>query len=95
MTEMLSIQSGVPKPARQTKAPRRKYPLEEMEVGQFLFYPGSNSRYVSSYVSRAAKDMLQVFSTKHCWAVRRRGAWKLVDEAFPGAIEGTGIWRDA
>lgn len=99
---LLTIQSGVPIPEvdRRSKQPRRKYPLEDMAVGNFVFYPGSNPRSVSSYVSRVSRE-LGKFVTRGGFASQQDGKWTWLGTKLPAptpgveVFAGTGIWREA
>lgn len=101
MSGLLTIQSGVPIPEvdRRSKQPRRKYPLEDMKVGDFVFYPGSNPRSVSSYVSRVSRK-LGKFTTRRGFASKQDGVWTWIGATAPvpdgrHVAAGTGIWRKA
>jgi hypothetical protein len=100
VTKLFEIQSGAPErlaPQHIARArrPRYKYPIDKMKVGDFFLYPNANSRSVSSYVSRIAKDVPGIFSTKSVWMVMQRGKWRLADVATHGATRGLMVRRDA
>lgn len=82
---------------RPKQTARRKYPLEEMQVGDFIFVPASEaaSRSVSSYISRATKDLPGSFSTKSGFGQRQLfDAWVECAEDDPDAVPGTCVRRD-
>jgi hypothetical protein len=96
VTAMFKVQSGVPMPdIERSKPPRRKWPVEEMQPGDFFFVPGRASRNVSAYVSRITKDLPGTFSARHIWAWedKRNGSWHPCAPSASGAIEGVGVWR--
>lgn len=96
MSELLQVQYGVQKPKidRGRKGVQREYPIDTMKVGGFFFVPNSTSKSISAYISRISKGVQGKFSTQHVWAVQNDGAWTLVEQGTPGAVEGTGVWRD-
>lgn len=72
MTEVWPPQGGITRPSSTSTRGKRplKYPLDELEVGEFLFFPGGNSRSLSVYASRAGKRLGCTFSVKEGTASR-------------------------
>ncbi len=98
MSEMLSVQKGVPLPEinRTPKGARRKYPISTMDVGDMFFVEGRSSKSVSAYISRISKGVPGKFSARHCWMrwqKRDPAGWVVCEPADKGATEGTGVWR--
>lgn len=99
MTTMFKVQDNVPLPPikRAPKTPRRKFPIEGMEVGQMFFMPGRSTKSVSAYVSRITKGLPGKYSARHCWMKYKHlgpdGRWEPCEAGDRGATEGVGVWR--
>ena len=96
MTTMYPVQDGVPLAAiRAPKPPRRKWPVETMQPGQFFFVPGKTGKSVSAYVSRITKDLPGKYTARHCWAYQtpNDGLWHPCAPGAGMALEGVGVWR--
>jgi hypothetical protein len=49
---MLQLQSNVPLPdGTRARGPRKKYPVERMQVGDFFFVPNKRRSSIRSYFS--------------------------------------------
>lgn len=95
---MYKVQRGVPKPgaleARTRR--RRKYPYEEMRVGDMFFVDGSTRHTIATYAYAVGKQLGKKFSARRCWCRRlANGEWELVEPGDKGAVQGVGVWRDA
>jgi hypothetical protein len=93
----LKIQAGVPKPPvdRRPKRSHRKWPVSEMQPGDFLFDPGRPAKGVSAYISRITKGLPGKYETASVWAWQdqRNEQWHLCAPSAVGAVEGVGVWR--
>ena len=95
---MYKIQSGAkkPKPVVPSSSRRRKYPLAELEVGQFFLVPNRTKNTLTTHVSTVGRKLGRTFSTRLTYMVQdAEGVWRLAQESDEGAIMGIGVWRDA
>lgn len=96
---MIELQDDVPLPEVTREQPRRKYPFEEMAVGQCFFVPERTVKSMSSYVSRETKDLDAKFTTRKVWLRKplptedQSLEWVKTTEETPGAVPGVGVWR--
>lgn len=97
MTEMFTVQSGVPLPEvdRRPKRLQRKHPIDDLQPGQMYFIPWRVDKSISAYVSRVTKNLPGQFSARRCWMRQEKNnvLWKPCNPADKGATEGTGVWR--
>ena len=97
---MFLVQDDLPLPKidRSPKAPRRKFPVADMVVGQAFFVPGKTSKSVSAYISRITKHLPGKYTARHEWcrsAGKTNGAtrWKSCAPDAAGAQEGVTVMR--
>jgi hypothetical protein len=91
---MLKIKKRVPLPAPQRPQRSRKYPFDDMAVGDMFFVPGGSAKSVASYASRIGSRIRKKFNTRQVIAVHRSDGWKIVeDDSNPTAVRGVGVWR--
>lgn len=91
---MYKVHSNVPLPAPARRASgRRKYPFEDLEVGDYFFVPHRPRERMSTYVSTVSKQMGRKFSARQVTMALIKGTWQLVDASHPEGVSGTGIWR--
>jgi len=94
---MYKIQDGVPKPKPvATSSRRRKYPLDQLEVGQFFLVPHRTKNNLTTHVSTTGRKLGRTFSTRLLWMSQdENGDWQPAEEGDEGAVMGIGVWRDA
>jgi len=96
---MYKIQDGVPKPKPVTSGSsrRRKYPLDQLEVGQFFLVPHRTKNNLTTHVSTTGRKLGRTFSTRLVWMRedKEQGDWVICEEGDEGAVTGIGVWRDA
>lgn len=92
---MLAIQKAVPlaKVARIGTSLRRKYPFEELEVGEMFFDPDHKKNKLTTHASATGKKLGRKFKTRLCYMVDCDGLWTLAEEGDEGAVLGVGVWR--
>lgn len=92
---MFEVHKNVPQPkaARVTPAPRRKYPFEDMELGDMFFVPYKTKNTLATHASTVGKKLGRKFSTQLIHMVADDGNWELVGADDPGAVLGIGVWR--
>lgn len=96
---MLEIYKSVPippvnrSPFKNKVIPRRVYPLENMVVGDMIFYPGKTAASVAPHINHAAKTLGYMFTVRQVHARLAPGDAVVCDPAEPGAQSGVGIWR--
>lgn len=98
------IYNNVPKPksSRIGVKGKRKYPFEELEVGQAFFIPDRDRNTMSTHASGVGKELGRKFSTRLVWLMEDEdnpGNYLPID-LDPGqkppaeAVRGIGVWRD-
>lgn len=93
---MFAVQKKVPvPPAIRTAAhPRRKYPFEEMDVGDMFFVPNKPKNTLATHASTVGKALGCKFVTRLTHMVQGRdGTWKPANPGDPKAVSGIGVWR--
>ena len=101
MSDMFLVQKdglNPPEARRTTKQPRRKFPVEDMAVGDRFFVPGKSGKSVSSYISRITKDLPGKYTTRADWArpvsmVGGKRKWESCAETDGGSEEGVTVTR--
>jgi len=94
---MYAVQKKIPEPPRINagrRTGRRKYPFEELEVGDMFFVPGKTRNALGSHVSVTGKELGRKFSARTCYMRQDAdGGWDHCDENADGATLGVGVWR--
>lgn len=100
MAEPYEIFRGVPIPPVDRRSERkRKYPVEEMSVGDGIFVAGRSRASLSAYISRITKDLPGTYSVRSCWMRKipktpgGTPQWSLCEPDDEGARKGTAVWR--
>jgi hypothetical protein len=91
---MYTVQANIPKPTVRKARPRRKYPLEEMQVGDSFFVPDRSKNNLMTFMSTEGTRLGRKFSTRLCWRKQSLEGWVPCEAIEPGAVQGIGIWRD-
>ena len=93
---MYEIQNGPP-PERPFFA--RKYPFEQLEVGQWFFVPNKKGKSLWGHISNTGKRLGRSFSTKQVYMrkidlhVDTRERWEACAKDNPNAVSGLCIMR--
>lgn len=74
-------------------ARRRKYPFDDMKVGQHFFVPDKTKNTLSTHASTVGKKLGMKFETRLCWMKRVDKEWVPCEETERGAHQGIGVWR--
>jgi hypothetical protein len=93
---MFELQDNIPLPPpvrRPRQARRRKYPFEDMTIGQHFFVEGKTKNTLGTHVTTVGKQLGRKFSTRLCFMRKVRGNWRLCDPTDEGAVQGVGVWR--
>jgi hypothetical protein len=93
---MFELQDNIPLPPpvrRPRAARRRKYPFEDMEVGQHFFVEGKLKNTLGTHVTTVGKQLGRKFSTRLCHMCKVKGEWELCEPDDKGAVQGVGVWR--
>jgi hypothetical protein len=93
MHVIIPILKNVPLASIERKQARRKYPFEQMEVGDMIFVPGTTK--ISTYVSAAGSKLGWRFRTRRLHMHKKGTRWKPCTKDAEDAIFGTGVWRTA
>lgn len=98
-TQMLAVISDIPIPKKARGAilaPKpRKYPFEQMEVGQMFFVPNKQKNTMNTYFSNAGKKLGRKFSTRLIYMRPEGDVWAMCEATDEGAVRGIGVWRTA
>lgn len=90
---------ALPPPSRSKSGSGRKYPLDEMQVGQMFFVPegtGPSRKSLATHVSVAAKKLDRKFSIRDvALLMSPNGPPKVVRIGTPGSVRGIAVWRTA
>ncbi len=103
---LLRVNKDVPIPRAQRHVPasRRKYPFEDMEIGDMFFVPGKEKNTLATHASTTGKQLGRQFITRLLWMVQLEdGDWvnqygvdgEVYDVVSDteGATLGIGVWR--
>lgn len=92
---MFELQRGVPiPPVKRSVTPvRRKYPFEDMQVGDFFFVDGKTKNTLGTHVSTVGKELGRKFSTRLTFARKNKSGWEICEPGDKGAVQGVGVWR--
>lgn len=93
---MFELQDDIPLPTperKPRKARRRKYPFEDMAVGQHFFVEGKIKNTLGTHVTTVGKSLNKTFATRLCHMRRVKGKWVLCRPDHKDAVQGVGVWR--
>lgn len=93
---MYELQDDVPVPTtvRPSASARRKYPFEEMVIGQMFFVPNRSKNTLTTHVSGVGKQLNRKFLTRLTFMkMDKAGKWHLAKPTDKGAVQGIGVWR--
>lgn len=94
---MYDIQNGVPVPSpmrsNRTAPRRRRYPFEQMEVGDFFFVPNRKRNTLGNYVSEVGRELDRKYATRLTYMREVQSQWELCEPDDEGAVLGIGVWR--
>lgn len=92
---MHEVQKNVPVPkVVKPEAPkRRKYPFEDMAVGDMFFVPGKAKNTLTTHTSTVGKKLGRKFITRLTYMVETLEGWQQAGPDDEGAIQGIGVWR--
>lgn len=89
---MHEVQRSVPIP-KVNKTVRRKYPFEDMAVGDMFFVPGKTKNTLTAITSATGRKLKRTFTTRLTYMVETRDGWKPSTKGAKNAVQGVGIWR--
>lgn len=93
---MYQVKKNVPQPKVTRIAPsrRRKYPFEDMDIGDMFFVPSKTKNTLATHVSTVGKRLGRKFNTRMITMYQtRNGSWELCEADHPSAVLGIGVWR--
>jgi hypothetical protein len=92
---MFAVQKNIPIPKvnHAPKTVRRKYPFEDMDVGDMFFVPEKTTSALGAHISNVAKKLGRRFSSRQTTMKETRGEWRPCDPDDKGAVVGVGVWR--
>lgn len=71
----------------------RKYPFEEMDVGDMFFVPYRSKNNMATHASTVGKQLDRKFATRLIQMIETNDGWMLCPQDAPGAVTGVGVWR--
>lgn len=83
----------VPKTLRNWTPNRRKYPFEQMDVGDMFFVPNKKRNTIATHTSTAGKQLKCKFVTRLCHMKEGLEGWEPCEPTDEGAVMGVGVWR--
>jgi len=83
----------IPKTFRPGLRRRRKYPFEQLGVGQFFFIPYRDKNTLVTYASIQGKKLGKKFATRLTTMVQQGESWRPCEANEKGAVQGIGVWR--
>lgn len=83
----------IPKVMKVTPSTRRKYPFEDMEVGDMFFVPGKSKNTLTTHASTVGKALGRKFITRLTHMVETVEGWQQASADAKNAIQGIGVWR--
>lgn len=83
----------VPKALRPRLTSRRKYPFEEMDIGDMFFVPDKKRNTLATHASTVGRDLKRKFTTRLLYMKQTNGHWDPCDATDKGATLGVGVWR--
>lgn len=92
---MYALQKDVPIP-RIMRAPttvRRKYPFEDMKVGDMFFAEGKTKNTLGTHATTVAKQLGHKYATRLTFMKKVKGQWVPCDPTDKNAVQGVGVWR--
>lgn len=94
---MHEVQKNIPMPkvAKTSPPARRKYPFEDMAVGDMFFVPNKTRNTLTTHVSTVGKSLNRKFTTRLTYMVESLDGWTQATKDTPNAIQGIGVWRVA
>lgn len=92
---MHSVQKNVPMPRFKGTVARRKYPFEQLEVGDMFFVPAKRTNTLATQASTAGKALERKFTTRLMHMRETLEGWEPCDPDHPSAVVGVGVWRTA
>lgn len=94
---MLPVQKKVPLPdtLRLNKPARRKYPFDQMEVGDMFFVPNKDKNTLATHASTVGAATGRKFSTRLTYMCMAHDGWTPCESDEAGAVLGVGVWRTA
>ncbi len=93
---MLPIQSDVPLPKKMRSAQGarpRKYPFEQLEVGQMFFIDDKKRNTLNTYFSNVGKKLGRKFAARMLHMRQDGDIWVPCAPDDAGATLGIGVWR--
>lgn len=82
----------VPVAQRQTPVPR-KYPFDQLAVGEMFFIPHRTKNNISTHASTVGKLLKRKFATRLTYMIQKNHGWVLSKQDVEGAVQGIGVWR--
>lgn len=83
----------IPKASRPSPSPRRRYPFEDMEVGDMFFIPNKSKNTFTTQTSTAGKLLGRKFVTRLTRMVLTEDGWEPCEADDPDGVQGIGCWR--
>lgn len=83
----------IPKTVRMIAPVRRKYPFDDMEVGDMFFVPNKSKNTLATHASTVGKALGRKFVTRLTYMVETPDGWEQANPTDLDAVQGVGVWR--
>lgn len=91
---MFKVNRGVTIPHMSRGGGSRKYPFDQLEIGDMFFVPGKEKNTLSTHTSTISKKLGFRFVTRLVWMVGSdEEGWGTASKGDEGAVQGIGVWR--
>lgn len=78
---------------RKPPPPRRKYPFNELEIGDGFFLAGRSTNNLSNQASTIGRKLGRKFKTMLTYMSVSETGWERCEKGDPDAQLGIGVWR--
>jgi len=96
---MFKVQKNIPVPAPiagPRTVGRRKYPFDQLDVGDMFFVPNKTKNRLTTHASTVGKQLGFSFKTRLTYMKPDTdGDWHPANKDDAGAVMGIGVWREA
>jgi hypothetical protein len=89
---MFTVTRNVSIPPKRAEG-RRKYPFDELKVGDMFFVPDRPKNTLMQLVSATGRKLGKRFVTRHIYMKLVRDTWEPCEKDDPGASLGIGVYR--
>lgn len=93
MFKLQSTRVPVPRVMRNSSPSRRKYPFDDMDVGDWFFVDGPSKSTFNTYVYTVGRELGVKFSTRRTFMAKDNDNWVPCEPDDPKAVPGVWVGR--